>query len=224
MVDKTTGNNQMPNSDLDEGNASEKYVTVEQVNQIIHAAMTARNRAFESKLDEKFSRLEGLLQPKQEEESAPKGKKLTPEMEAMQNQLNQLRNERVKARDMQLRTAVKEQLLKAGVNPAAVKALVAMHVDADKTIGYAGEESDEILYRGSDSHFTLEQGLGTWLKSDEAKIYLAPKGAAGSGDRPYHNNTTNNFSGKSGKPSRSEVGNYIAQALTGLPSSPSEDE
>ena len=224
MVDKTTGSNSMPNSSQDEGNASEKVVTEERVAQIVNAALTARNRAFETKLESQFNELKSMFATKSEEapDTTPKGnKKVSPEVEALQNQLKMLQGDRAKARDMQLRTTVKEQLMKAGVNPAHVKALVALHVDADKTISYADENSDEILYKGADSHYTLEQGLGTWLKGEDAKVYLNPKGASGSGDKSYHNN---NFSGKTGqKPSRSEVGNLIHQALTGLPTSDSDE-
>lgn len=223
MADKATGSNSLPNMSQDEGDASEKFVTAEQVAQIVNAAITARNRAFESKLENQFSELKSLLQPNKEESEVPvKGKKMTPEMEAVQNQIKQLQAERAKARDMNLRNSVKEKLMKAGVNPAHIKALVAMHVDADKSIGYASDESDEILFKGADTHYTLDQGLDTWLKSPDAKIYMNPKGASGSGDRNYTNN--NNFSGKNGKPSRGEVGNLIAQALTGLPASPVDDE
>ncbi len=222
MVEKATGGNSASNQSQDEGNASENSVTMEQVVQVVNSAITARNRAFEAKLESQFSELKSMLSPKTDEqpEATSKGsKKVSPEVEALQNQLKMLQGDRAKARDMQLRTTVKEQLMKAGVNPAHVKALVALHVDADKTITYADDNSDEILFKGADSHYTLEQGLGTWLKSEDAKPYLPAKGASGSGDKSYHNNT---LSGKNVKPSRSEVGNFIHQALTGLPSSDEE--
>lgn len=219
MAKQATGN-QDPNLEQDEGTSSEKFVTSEQVAQIVNSAITARNRAFESKLESQFSELKQLFSKTDETQSEIKAKKVNPELEAMQNKLKVLEGERSKARDMQLRTAVKEQLLKAGVNPAAVKALVAMHVDADKTIGYANEENDEILFKGNDSHYTLEQGLGNWLQSEDAKIYLTPRGTAGSGDKTYNN--SNKFSGKSNTPSRKDVGNMLVSAFAGLPSSDEE--
>lgn len=217
MADKLTGNNQVPNPDSGEGDAPQS-VTIEQVNQIVHAAITARNRALESKLDSQFAELRNLMAPPQtQEEPTSRVGKVDAKTQMLETQLKQMQAERARRRDSELRNAVKDQLMAAGVNPSTIKALVAMHVDADKSVGYASDESDEIVFKTRDSVYSLQEGVGKWLQSDEAKAYLAPKGATGSGDRSYFKtNNTNQSSGK--PPSRQSVGNMLANALIGLPS------
>ena len=227
MADKATGNNSMPNTSQDEGNTSENSVTIEQVNQIVNAAITARNRALESKLDSQFAELRNLMAPQQDQqEPTSRVGKVDAKTQMLETQIKQMQTERARRRDSELRSAVKDQLIAAGVSPQAVKALVALHVDADKSVGYASDESDEIVVRSKDAVYSLQDGLGNWLKSDDAKIYLAPKGASGSGDRSYNKTNNNQFSGK--PPSRSSVGNMLATALMGLPSGdtgfPSDEE
>ncbi len=222
MADKATGNNQTPHSGQDEGDASEKTVTIEQVNQIVNAAITARNRALENKLDSQFAELRNLMSPQtQSEEPTSRVGKVDAKTQMLETQIKQMQSERARRRDSELRSAVKDQLLAAGVAPGAVKALVALHVDAEKSVGYASDDSDDIVVKTSDSVYSLQEGLGNWLKSDDAKIYLAPKGATGSGDRSYFKTNNNNQS--SGKPpSRQNVGNMLASAFLNLPNSDDE--
>lgn len=228
MADKATGTNQTPHSGQDEGDASEKTVTIEQVNQIVNAAITARNRSFEEKISNQFAELKNLIAPQQnQEEPTSRVGKVDAKTQMLETQIKQMQTERARRRDSELRSAVKDQLLAAGVAPGAVKALVALHVDAEKSVGYASDDSDEIVVKTQDSVYSLQEGLGNWLKSDDAKIYLAPKGATGSGDRSYFKANNNNQS--SGKPpSRQSVGNMLAGALMGLPSGstgfPSDEE
>jgi len=215
MVDKTTGSNQVPNPD--QGGDEPKFVTVEQVNQIINSAITARNRALESKLDAQFSELKNLMAP-QAPEAEPTSKvgKVDAKTQLLESKLQRMEMERTRRRDVELRSAIKDHLMQAGVNPAAIKALVAMHVDADKTVSYASDDSDEIVVKANDSVYSLTDGMNNWLKSDDAKIYLAPKGATGSGDRSYSKTNNTNTTGK--PPSRQQVGSMLMQAFAGTPS------
>lgn len=52
-------------------------------------------------------------------------------------------------------------------------------------VGYADDESDEIVFRGVDGMSTeLPLGLRQWSKSQPAQIFLPPSGVNGSGSRP----------------------------------------
>lgn len=55
-------------------------------------------------------------------------------------------------------------------------------------VGFADEESDEIVYRGDDGLASeLALGLRQWAKTSSAQIYLPPSGVKGSGGRPGGN-------------------------------------
>lgn len=212
MANKATGDNSAPNQEQDSDESAN-------INETINRAITARLRSFSEKIDSMLEEKLSKLQPVDKEE---KSKKSTaspdPEVEAIQNELKALQNERKANRDMSLRATVKEKLLQAGVNPSAVKALVALHVDSEKTISYASDGSNEILFRDHDSHHTLDHGISNWLKSDEAKIYLTPKGHKGAGFTSTKNSSQNNQQ----KPESAAVA--LIDYLYGSPSNQADDD
>ena len=57
-------------------------------------------------------------------------------------------------------------------------------VDAERRVRWA-DDGESLLFR-TETHDELELGAGLreWLKTEDAKLYLPPRGAAGSGDRP----------------------------------------
>jgi hypothetical protein len=93
--------------------------------------------------------------------------------------------ERAKSRDSAMRTRVAEALLKRGIDPSRVPHALGHLVDVKKLAKYAGDDDDAAIVikdaGGDDVDF--ESGLDSWAKSEEFKIYLPPRGAAGSGDR-----------------------------------------
>lgn len=95
----------------------------------------------------------------------------------------QAQSERNKQRDVALRQSLAEQLTKSGVDPKYVRQAVGILVDADKRVRYS-EDGDQLTFRDADgSEVDLGTGLKGWVKSDDAKIFLPPRGASGSGDR-----------------------------------------
>ncbi|HEY2517076.1 MAG TPA: hypothetical protein VGI39_39660, partial [Polyangiaceae bacterium] len=88
------------------------------------------------------------------------------------------------AKNLRLRQRVAEGLAKRGVDPARIRLAVGQLIDVDKKIRIEGEgEAEAVLFKDSDGDVELDRGLDDWFKTDEAKIYLPPRGAAGSGDR-----------------------------------------
>lgn len=213
MVDKTTGNNSEP--DQNQGGVdAPSYVTAEQVAQIVNSAITNRNRQFEGKLDEKFTRLEALLAPKSEvseEPSKPSKVSMDPKVMQLENQLKALQAERHKSRDQSLKARTQQLLIEQGVNPKAIKPLIAMLVDAERTISYASDDSDDIIFKQADYHVPLQDGVAGWLKSEDAKPFIAPIGAVGSGDRKYQTQTSKPTDVKS----KEEAGQRLANFLLG---------
>lgn len=184
MSQKLTTDN-LPVSE-DQGTDSPKYVTVEQLN----AAISSRFRSFESKQSETLAEIKALLsnQPQTQKEEKVESKKEDPAFSALKTQVEELRSYKAAARNQNLRNQVKQQFLAQGINPKAVDALIALHVDANKEINYASDSSDEILFKQGESTFGLADGVANWAKSDNAKAFLAPVPVKGSGDRGYNSN------------------------------------
>lgn len=208
MVDKTTSNNPELKLDQDEVTPSEKFVTAEQLN----AAITARFRTFESKQSEQFSKIEQLILERATQQESKEQKKAPvedPQIAQMRKQIEKLTADKAKNREVALRSKLSEELVAAGVNPATVKALVALHVDSDKAVSYESDESDEIVFKAQDNSYSLKDGLQQWLKTEDAKAYLIPKGAKGSGDTSYQKPTVPKTENKSAEAAASMLHNFL---------------
>jgi hypothetical protein len=183
-------------------------ITIEQVNQAINAAISNRFKSFEKKFEEFATK----LTPPDKIEEPKKDEKLSnAEMQALKKQLENIQKERdtevSNRRNLELRNSVKENLLKAGVSPAMVKAAMAVLVDSDKVVGY--DEADQIVFKSATGDMDLASGLKTWAKSEEGKAFVAPRGAIGSGEKSFGKVNSNT----SAKPSRQEVGAMLEEAL-----------
>lgn len=189
MVDKTKDETSASNQS--QGDDEPKYITAAELN----AAITARFRSFETKQSESLSRIESLLQQRTEpvavEPEAPKPSKKVednPLVQALDNKVKLLEAKNQKARETHLRAKLQEELLAGRVNPLLIKPLLAQF-ELEKTVSYADNDSDEIVFKTADSVFTLRDGVQTYLSSEDAKPFLSPKGAAGSGDKTYKQTT-----------------------------------
>ena len=79
----------------------------------------------------------------------------------------------------------------------------------DGSIGY--DEDNQIVYKTATGDKDINLGLKEWIRSDEGKAFVPPKGALGSGERTF-----GNAGGKSqAVPSRQEVGAMLEEALLG---------
>lgn len=104
--------------------------------------------------------------------------------------------EKAKQRDGALRQQLTEQLGKHGVDPKRMVHALSYLVDGTKTVRYS-DDGDTIVFKDADgSDLDLTTGLKGWAQSDEAKIYLPPRGASGSGDRPAGKSTATTQAGK----------------------------
>lgn len=88
-----------------------------------------------------------------------------------------------KQKESALRATLQERLTKAGFDPKRVHLALGTLIDAQKRVRYGDDES--IVFRGDDNEeVDLETGLKAWSQTDDAKTYMPPRGASGSGDRP----------------------------------------
>lgn len=179
-------------------------VTIEQVNEIVNKAISARNKQveakieksfsdFSSKLDEKFATLTPS-QPAGESstkvtdiESHPFVKGLMKQMADQKTATEQLKTERdsekARSREQALRSALGDALTKGGIDPSRVKHAVGILVDVEKRVRFSDDEGDDLVFKDTSGDVDLATGLKGWLKGDDAKIFLPPRGTQGAGDR-----------------------------------------
>jgi hypothetical protein len=123
--------------------------------------------------------------------------------------------ERAKSRDVALRQTVAEGLVKRGIDATRAPHALGYVLDAKKLAKYAGDDDDaSITFRDADgSEVDLDTGLDGWVKSDDAKIYLPPRGSAGSGDRGGGRRASG---GQKTEASFEDVGNFVLDAFPSM--------
>ena len=127
--------------------------------------------------------------------SGPAAPAPSPELRKLQDQITLLTKqaddarserdtERARGRDSLLRQRVTDALSGVGIEGVRARHAVGLLVDAERRVRWS-DAGDQIVFR-TDAHDDLELGAGVreWLKTDDAKLYMPPRGAAGSGDRP----------------------------------------
>lgn len=119
---------------------------------------------------------------------SPEFKKLQEQIASLTKQAEDARAERdaerARARDSLLRQRVTDALSAVGIEGVRARHAQGMLVDAERRVRWS-DDGGSILFR-TDAHDELElvAGVREWLKTEDAKLYLPPRGAAGSGDRP----------------------------------------
>lgn len=119
-----------------------------------------------------------------------------PELRTMQKKIEELelknrkteearQAEQQKNRSMLVRSRLRDALEQNGVNdPVKLRAASAILISEDRRVDYS-ESLEDAGWKDTDGEFLdLEQGVRSWLQSDEGQHYVAPVGAGGSGSRP----------------------------------------
>jgi len=187
-----------------QGNDGPKFVTAEELNKAITARFTDHQKKLEKHL-ESFSgtltgKLEELLKaavpaPKSTDAAdPPKADTDSPALRGMMKQLEELKRdnakiqqerdaERTRAKDATLRQQLSDALIKNGVDASRVKHAVGILIDSEKRVRFE-EDGDSIVFKDNDNtDVDLLTGIKSWVKSDDGKFYLPPRGVNGSGDR-----------------------------------------
>jgi hypothetical protein len=122
-------------------------------------------------------------------EDSPAFKAMLQKQEALQKQLDAEKAakvaERDKARKQTLRQKSLEALAEHGIT--GKRAQIALNnLLAEGKVKFESDDSDELLFVDSKGdELPLADGTKSWVESDEdAKMFLPPRGASGSGDDP----------------------------------------
>lgn len=181
MADKNSVSESSALTGEGEGTAPE-YITKTELN----AMLNGFRATFKKDLTELKSALQTLQTPKEEVELAKANKSTTsdPEKAEMQKQIKLLL-EREKERDAELasqrlNSALREHLTAAGVDGRHIDHALA-YVNHKQMVKY--DEDGNIKIKVNQVDYDLADGAKLWAKQEDAKLYLAPKGAVGSGQK-----------------------------------------
>jgi len=197
--------------DSSQGKAEPQYVTHKQFGELVNKAIHGRFMTFETKLSKSVEESQTALAdsiverlskapnpPPKEGEGGDQGagddnaqltamqrkfERQMAEMERKVQTANEVsQRERQSALNVRLRQEASNALASAGVDGTRINHALGYLVDVEKRISY-DDDNSRILFRDEDDMMVpLKDGVTGWSKSDDAKIYLPPRGAQGSGD------------------------------------------
>lgn len=200
MADKNSVSQPGATSGEGEGNTPE-YVTKDELNQMLNGFRKSSKTDLENVVQKSIqAALAGLAQPKDETEqvSVSKGK-ADPEKEELKKQVKLLMERQAQAdaeaARLRVHTALRDTFTKHGVDPRHVEHAIAFaqHSNLVKT-----DEDGQLVMRVNQIDMPLQDAVPQWVKTDDAKLYLAPRGVKGSGQsgpvRPETQPTSSNSS------------------------------
>jgi hypothetical protein len=171
--------------------------------QVVNAAFSARGKKLKEDITvELGGRFDSLTKKLEEMTAAPQGKRkkdgetdtadpvqngMARQLAEMKAQLDESAKKLADADARQKKSALKqravEELGKAGLTDP-VRASLALRAAIEAKLGHDEETGEPVYYENEHSVVDLATGIRAWMKTDEAKIFLPPTGARGSGDRP----------------------------------------
>jgi hypothetical protein len=87
-------------------------------------------------------------------------------------------------REIERSNSLVQQLAKGGVVDPFMQELAVSYFDRRGYVPLGEDEETGLVWRGTDGvEVAFEEGVTSWLKTDEAKRFLPPSGAGGSGGR-----------------------------------------
>jgi hypothetical protein len=116
-----------------------------------------------------------------------------------------------KQREMERQRYVVDALAKGGVVDPFKQELALAYLDKKKRIEWTGDGDEKSLVWNDDigTQVSPEEGLASWMKSEEAKHFLPPAGTKGSGGRPGNGGGPNT----GGKPTKEQAWGIVGEAL-----------
>ena len=189
------------------------YVTQEQLNQAINGF----RKSFKKDLESVLAAQAAAAAPKEEVSETPTGpkptvKSLDVEKEEMKKQLKILMDRdaamRAEMAEQTLNTTLRENFTKHGVDPRHVEHAIAF-AKHNKLVKQ--DEDGNLVMKVNQIDLPLTDAVSQWVKTDDAKLYLAPRGTQGSGQRGPVRAPTN--SGTQPQFTQDNVGDFLLDAL-----------
>ena len=228
-----------------QGDDAPKFVTEEQLNKAITGRLADWSKSFEKKNAETIKSVVGEIAPQLDKlleeklaafrpaegvkagggnahdaakvdiENHPAFKGMKKQLDEAVGQTRKLQEERdaerARARDMDLRKQVTETFAKNGVPADRLHFAVGAAIDTEKKAKW-NEDGDAVVFGDLD----LDTGSKDWLKSDNAKIFLLPRGTQGSGERGGGRAPAARSSMGTKAVSMQDLGNAVLQSIPSI--------
>jgi hypothetical protein len=205
--------------------------------QVVNGAWTARGKKLREEITADFNKgLEGITKQladmnagngegKGRKGRTEGGDELDPKMKGLERQLaeqkaehdrlmSELAAEKQQRKDGALRQTLAEELAKSGITDPTRQRIATAHLLSQGLVVH-GEDGSPLYAESADSHLDLATGIKAWSKSEEAKIFLPPTGARGSGDRPVQGGPKSQANGS--EPTATDLGLALVREFGGIP-------
>lgn len=164
-----------------------QYVTRDELNQMLNGFRKSSKKDLETALQAALAPLAALT-GKQEGEAeatpAPAKGKMDPEKEELKKQVKMLLDRQQKAdaeaAELKLQTSLRDNFTKHGIDPRHVDHAIAF-AKHNQLVRY--DDDGSVVMKVNQIDMPLQDAVAHWVKTDEAKLYLAPRGVQGSGQR-----------------------------------------
>ena len=205
--------------------------------QVVNAAFSARSKKLKEELGAEFKTgFDSITKRLEEMQSAPSSKRkkdgtfgedaTDPVTNGLQRQMQDLkaqledRDRKIadadaRARKQSLRERAVQELSKAGLSDP-VRASLAMRAAIESKLGHDDDTGEPVYHENEHSVVDLATGIRAWMKTEEAKIFLPPTGARGSGDRPGQGGPKTQ-PGTSQGASDADIGQALIAFANGMP-------
>lgn len=163
----------------------------------VHGAITERLQRQEKKLiaeiDNRMAAILERLPQKQEDAPTAQASAADPKAEVekmrreFQKRMDAMEQERAQEKRTALQSEEKNRLMEtltsAGLDAPRIKAATALLYNSEQRIGRAADGS--IIFKGKDqfgdAELSLEEGVRSWLNTDDGKFFLPARNVGGSG-------------------------------------------
>jgi len=160
---------------------------------LINSIFTSRGKTLEEKLDKRHAEMMEALKglsvkaPEKEGKSKKDSDEMDPEVlkriEKSEKQnaelMKKLADKEAKEKALTRKQAIHDVLTANGVPANKVK-FAQVYLENS---GLIDHESDEVQFVDENTNIDLKSGLKKWLKTDDGREFLPPKGIQGSGDQ-----------------------------------------
>lgn len=182
-----------------QGTGAPEALTIDTVNKQINQAITGHLKRFGEQQSKavaelvaaQLTQLTEQLKPAAKPEQSASASGENAEFNALRKQLDEQRRttealqkhlatEKQASRSLKLRQTLTEQLAAHGIEGPRAKGAMALLIDGEQRVGFDGD-SDSIVFRDETGPLTLSEGLKSWVRTPDAKLYLPPAGGGGTG-------------------------------------------
>lgn len=164
-----------------------QYVTKDELHQILNGFQKTTKKSLEAAIQNALAPLAALTGKQEGEvEAAPaatKGK-IDPEKEELKKQVKLLMDRQAKAdaeaAELKLQSTLRENFTKHGIDPRHVDHAIA-YAKHNQLVKY--DDDGNVVMKVNQIDMPLQDAVAHWVKTDDAKLYLAPRNVQGSGQR-----------------------------------------